>query len=350
MALYEVTFVARIPQQSTAPQLVELGQLKHTAVSWTDDLTGVGGLDVGAKIPSLAPEIKARLLELNRTPNELWLHRDGVRVFAGPITSYQIQKQAISMHAGGLLTYLLYMVRDTPFSTVGEDQALIARDLIDAYQALNYGNFGLDASGLTTTGIARDLTLLGTENRTLDSVIREMGNRDNGFDLSCDPTSRKLMMYTPQRGQDLTAVRIMDRRNLIDAQVMISVAPGIFAPRIVATSTDPNGASLTGSVVDSAAEARFGRVMMSQSYANISEQTTLNDHLAKSLTTMATPAFVVTPELVPIADLDVGDVNPGDTVLYDFDVGLGAQSLARRVKSITTTVQKSKEKIGVTFL
>lgn len=349
MAHYEATFVARIPQQADSPQFVELGHLKHTGLTWVDDLA-VGRLDVACKIPSLPDEIKARLLELDRTPNELWLHRDGERVFAGPITSYQVQKQTVTMYAPGLLAYLQMMLWADAYTATDGDQALIVRDLLDQYQAFDYGDFGLDTTGLTATGVTRDLNLLATEPRTLDSIVREMGNRDNGFDLSVDYSSRKIMMHTPQRGTDLTDVRIVDRRNLTEAQLAISVAPGVFAPRVVATSSSPTGGALAATAVDAAAEARFGRVMLAASFSNIERQATLDDHATKLVATMGSPAFVVTPTIVPIPDLEVGDVGPGDTITYDYDIGFGAQTFERRIKSVSVTVKKAKERMGVTFL
>lgn len=349
MALYEATFVARIPQQTDSPQFVELGQLKHTSISWTQDLTG-DRVDVAVKIPSLTDEIKDRLLELDRTPNELWLHRDGSRVFCGPITSYSVQKQTITMYAPGVADYLRAMVWSDAYSATDGDQALIVRDLIDQYQAFDYGNFGIDTTGLTATGVTRDLNLLATEPRALDSIFTEMGNRDNGFDLAVDYEDRRIVMHHPRRGTDLSDIRILDRRNLTDAQLRISVAPGVFAPRIVATSSSPTGGALTSTAVDTTAEARFGRMMLAASFSNIERQATLDDHASKLVGTMASPAFVVAPTLVPVADLDVGDIGPGDTVTYDFDLGLGAQSFARRIKTVNVTIRKAKERMGVTFL
>lgn len=351
MANYEATFIARIPAQTGPPQLVEVGPIKYTSISWMDELTRDGRVDIGVKIDSLDDAIKARLRELDRTPNELWLHRNGRRVAAGPITSYNVQnRRALTMVAPSLTGYLPYMVRDTDYTATSVDQATIVKQLVDAHQAADYGNFGIDTL-IPETGVPRDLQLQAGEGKRLDTVIREMGGRENGFDYAIDPTTRRLALYNPRRGADLSDSVFIDRRNVIDAQVSLSVAAGDFATRITAASSAIDGTALTAVAANTDAEARFGRVMAPESFSNISEQTTLDDHAARLADTMSTPAFLSAPTLAPIEELEVGSIAPGDLVTYAYDVGLGAQELVRRISSITVKVgHDGKERLALVFL
>lgn len=348
--LYEVAFVARIPSASGPPTLTELGPVKFSGLSWSDELGGDGRLDVATKIDSLDAPIKARLTQLDQTPNELWLYRNGTRVFAGPVTSYDVQnKRVLTMYAPGLSYYLEYMIRDTDYAQTGVDQSLIAKDLVDTYQAQSYAHFGLDTV-IPGSGTFRDLSLKGAEGKTLGSIIRTMGQRENGFDLAVDPVGRRIKMYSPRRGADLSTTVVIDRRNIVLPKVMLSVAAGIFATRATVASSSTTAGNLTSSAVNSVQEARFGRVMVAQQFSDISVQSTLDDHATRLAGNLSSPSFVVAPDIAPVTGLMPGDVAPGDQVTYDYDVGLGAQTLVRRITKIQVTVKRGKERMALTFL
>jgi hypothetical protein len=350
VALYEVSFVARIPALADPPELTELGPVKFTGLGWTDELVGDGRLDIGAKVEGLDDSVKARLTELDQTPNELWLYRDGERVFAGPLVGMTIQgRKTVTLTAAGLSYYFRWMVRAIDYSAAGVDQGLIVKELVDDFQAEDYGDYGLDTT-IAATGTARDLNLLGREGKTLQSVIATMGARDNGFDLSIDPFTRRVTLHAPRRGVDRSATAVIDRRNITQAQITISLAAGEFATRTVASSTTTTGDTLQASAVNSAAEAAFGRAMRAEAFSDISEQATLDDHAQQTIDQVSTPNFVASPQFVPVEGVEPGDVEPGDTITYDYDVGLGEQSFARRLAKVQTTVARGKERLAVTFI
>jgi hypothetical protein len=352
VAHYEVTLVARTPASSGTPTLEEVCGLKWSALAYEDEAGAPGRIDVGAPVRHLATAAKTRLRDLIAAPCELWIHRDGTRVAAGPLTSWTIQNQTITLYAPGLLGYLRYWLWDADQTFTAQDQATIVATLINTMQARTYGSFGLDTAGLTPTGVTRDLTLRAAEPRNLGDVIPQMGERDNGFELSIDPTSRRITMHTPRQGNDLSELIFFDRRNVGSAQVFASVAPGQIATDVVGTSSSTAaGTALTSAAANTAERATFGRAQLAQSWSDIRVQATLDDHTRRLADDYAAMRLSVSPQLIPVAGADVTDFDVGDQVTYSFDAGLGEITSVERVrtKQVSVSGGRAKEQLAVRF-
>lgn len=353
MPHYEVTLVARAPASTGDPDFTEVCGLKWSALAYEDVAGEPGRIDVGAPVRHLPEAAKNRLRDLIALPCELWIHRDGVRMAAGPLTAWTIQGQTITFYAPGLLGYLRYWIWDTDQTYATVDQATIVADLIDTMQSRTYGSFGLDTSTLTATGVTRDLTLRATEPRNLADLIPQMGDRDNGFQLSVDPETRQVLMHTPRKGTDRTQNIFFDRRNIGTPEVFASVAPGQVATDIlgVSASTTP-GSGLTSTAANTAARITFGRAQLSQSWSDITVQATLDDHTARLADDYQAMRLSLSPQLVPVSGVDVTDFDTGDTVIYSYDAGLGLITSTQRVqtKQVSLQGQRAKEQLAVRFV
>ena len=349
MARYDVVLTRRVQAVSGAPQFVEIAPIDVAHFVWEQTVGAPGSVEVGCTVDSLEADAKAALLDLSVTPCELWVYRDDVQVHAGPVTDLRIDGRALTLVCPGLLAYIDYWVFiDAFYSATNQDQAAIVADLIGDYQAQPYADFGLDATHLTS-GVLRDLNLLGAEMPHLSAVIAEMGARDNGFDLDVDMASRRLIMYTPRQGSDLSASVFLTARSIGDPHYSQSVGPGVLAAEVAVTSSSAGGVSLAATAEDVALRNTFGRVMATTSFQDVSVQATLEEHADRFLTDHSSPLHQVSPGLISVPGFEYGGFGKGDTVTYEYDAGLGIQTFELRVKTISVTTDSGVEEMSVAF-
>ena len=345
---YELVAVARVPQQSAAPTLSEVGPIVAPTITWTKELNRPGSIGFSCTADRLADDIKARLLDLKANPTEVWLYRNGNLVMAGPIGGYQVQGSdaTVSITAPGLLSYLSYMAIHADLSYSGVDQHAIAKGLVDQWQSLDYGNFGIDTSGIVASGVTRDRAYIAAEQHIVDARLRELGQAADGFDFVVDPETRALLLYHPLQGSDLSAGVVLDGRNITDPGVTTSVAPGDVASEAYGAGDE----GLTSLQSDATVRQQFGRTAVMESFDGVTVQGTLDQHTAALLDVRDQALFVPGPGLFPVADADVDDFDIGDTVTYEYDSGLGIRSGAFRVASREVSIdQDGAETMAVTF-
>lgn len=352
MARYEAVLVARIPNEIGDPTLTEVCGLKWSGLSYEDDAGGIGRIDIGVPMRDLPADAKTRLRDMIAYPSELWIHRDGIRVAAGPLTSWNIQGRTITLYAPSLLGYLNYWVWTDDTVYEADDQATIVAAIIDTKQNLTYGSFGLSTAGLTATGVTRDLTLQAREQRNVLKVVQEMGARENGYDLAVDPATRAVMLYTPRRGVDRSGDIFLDRRNIASPEAFASVAPGQVATDVYGASSSADGAALTSHAENPTVRTTFGRADVGGSWHDIKIQSTLDDHTARMASDLSTMRVSVSPRLVPVEGAGVADFDAGDLVTYSYDAGLGTLVSVQRVrtKQVSVSGARAKEQIAVRFI
>lgn len=349
MATYDVILVRRTPQSASAPTLVAMGPIKWTSLTVTKECGGAGSIDVTATVDSLDSVTKPSLIDLRSSPCEIWCYRDAVLIHAGPLLGYRIRERSIQFAGAGLLAYLGYMVRTTAYSATAADQSAIVKALIDDYQALTYGNFGLVTSTLGATGIPRDLTLLAADLKQIDRVITDMGTSNNGFDLEADPLTRGLLIHSPRQGADLSATVIIDQRSIGDPVYSQFVGPGQLASDVAVSSSSSAGGSLVSPAANTTTRQSFGRVMMTSTFQDISAQSALDDHAQRFVDDNSSPLSATTPGLLAVPGFAYGDFNVGDIIAYQYDAGLGMQSFNLRVKTFATTLDDGEERFTVGF-
>ena len=152
---YDLVAVARIPQAGGPPMFVEVDPIDWTDLTWTEAINEAPTLSANVKIGTLSEPILQRLRAPHELPTELWAYRNGRAVFAGPLLGGRVSGDSLSLEAAGIEAYLRWMhvVNDLQFTAV--DQFSIVRALVDQWQGLEFGHFGID-SGSGVTGLLPD--------------------------------------------------------------------------------------------------------------------------------------------------------------------------------------------------
>jgi hypothetical protein len=347
MATYEITAVGRTPQQLTSPTLVEQGRLVG-GFGLTETLNDAGELSMEVNMGTLTSDIKNRLVDLKQFPLEIWVYRDGVAIFKGPLVGGNISGDSVSMTARGGLFYTQYMLVETNKTFVAVDEFLIAETLINDWQDQDYGNFGVNTVGIGTSGTTSDLDIAGaTEQPTVYESL--MGFAEGRFDVWVDPTDSQL--YFGTKGVDLSATVFLER-GIHSATTQFSVAPGLVASEVFATGTGPNiDPALTATKVNTTTRQEFGRSGHGVTIDQIGDATDLSNKAQAAVDDRAEMYFKPGPGMVPVPGADWDDFESGDTVTYTFDAGLGQQTGPYRVYKRTLTVSDNgQEQISVEFV
>lgn len=334
MAL-DVVAVDRAMAAAAPPTFTEVGALVGAeSITITERLNAPEQLTFQVPADSQASEIKTRF----RDPvdgTEVWVHdRDtGNRLFAGGLLGYQPRLREGSTlwaaTAAGIFHYATrwWLEPDGPSKVYsGVDQALIAKDLIDYWQALSYGDYGIDTSSVVATGVTRDRSYFTPEAHNIAQRIQELSAVDNGFDFAVNPSTRELEIFYPFRGTDQTGTLIIDRRSIINPESMISVGPDDILSEAYAVSDT----GLVSHAVDAAMRAKYGRAGKSFAYSGISEQATLDDHAQLNVDQRGAYLHSLGVTSYPVA-FDWSDFAVGDIVEYAFDHGAGTVVEQRRV-------------------
>jgi hypothetical protein len=350
---YELLMMARIPQQSGPPTFLPIDPIDWTGLSYVDELSKPQQLTAGCTLSNLTDPVKDHLRDMAHQPTELWLYRAGKLVFAGPLFTWQIQQESLTLQASGILGYLQLMRVDTDTVFANADQFSIVTGLINNWENSAYGNFGLDTTSVGTSGVLRDATYLAKEDNFVSQRVAELGKRDNGFDISVDPLTRKLQLWYPQQGIDRSSGEdaiVFDERCITNANVMCSAAPGDVASDAFGVGTNNTGANPTTSTKwDDDLRVRYGRSAVSQTFDGVSEQATLDAHTQALLDARGNALMIPGPDARVTPDTDPSLYDVGDTVFYRLNSLVSVQG-GFRVRKRTVTVQKTgQESVSLQF-
>lgn len=354
MSTFEVVLVARTPQLSGPPILAEVNRLVVDTISYTDELNRSGSGTFTCPIASLSDAVKDRLNNLANFPCEVRVYRDSTIAWAGEVQTIGIQEQNVALNCSGLLAYTFRMGVTSNLIYSGIDQFTIAKGLVDHWQVLDYGNFGIDTSSITTSGVLRDRTYLKNELHNSGQRLQELGAVINGFDIHVNPVNRKLVLSFPERGTNLSASVFFDKLNIASASVAMSVAPEDLVTDVHATGTSQTDTGTNGIIYTTRSNATlrqsYGRSFGSQNFDGVSVLTTLEGHADAYRDARNGQLFQPGVSIKPRVGADIGDFGPGDSVTYSYDAGLGLQSGVFRIAKVVTTVaQNGEQRLGVDF-
>lgn len=343
---YELQCIARVNQASGVPSFLEVDQIEWESITWSTTLSQPQDLTARCPLYSFTPPVVHRLNSWSPVlPTELWLFRDGEKVFAGPLKTWRRSGNVVELTALGLLGYLQNMIvlADMRFDQI--DQFTIAKALVDQFQGgIPYANVGIDTSTVGVSGKLRDRTYVRNEQHHVARRIEELGAVNGGFDAEINPQTRKLQLWYPSKGVDRSTGNdaiVFDDRNITTPDVMFSVAPGDLASEAFGTSS-ASGADTALWSAQSNLELRaaYGAAAVMGSWQDISEQATLDDHTRALLDARDQPLIVPGPRtrVTPDADLSAYDV--GDLVRFEMDPAFGVQG-AWRIRKRSVTVESS---------
>ena len=283
---------------------------------------------------------------------EIWIYRDGTQMFAGPVVGGDIQGTVLTLNAQGLLFYLNYMLVTADKTWTGIDQFVIAKEVIDDWQVLTYGDYGLSTVGVWANRVANFAPwgylgpLRGCQWQMwyTNWVLPTMA-----FDTHVDPGLRTVDLYSPTKGVDRTSTVFLER-GIESADIRFSVAPGIIASEVYLTGTSEASSAITSTQTDAGLRATFGRGGVAGTVDNVSEQAMLDDLAQAWVDARGTQFFQPGAGLLPVAGARYEDFDPGDTVTYAYDEGLGDQTGSYRVVKRSVEVGDSgTEKFSVEF-
>lgn len=354
MTTFEVVLVNRTPAITGAPTLTVVNRLVVETISYTEELNRPGTATLGCPIRSMTSDVTARLVDLAANPSEVWIYADSTLSWAGEIQTLNIQGQTASLNCVGLLGYTFRMGVTADLTYAATDQFTIAKGMVDQWQALNYGNYGIDTSTVGTSGVVRDRTYLRNELHNIGQRLSELGAVLNGFDIKVDPLTRKLVLTNPVSGTDLSASVFLDERNIDSASIAVSVAPSDLVSDVSATGTSTTSGGVNSTLYSarstSSVQTSYGRSWDSATFDGVTDQTTLDGHSDAYL--QARSAQLLQPGLTVVARVgsNVGDFHAGDTVNYSYDAGLGRQTANLRVAKLTVSVDSAgKQRLMVEF-
>lgn len=344
---YEVVVVGRVPQVSGPPILFEIDPIDWNRISYTEELNRPSQLSVSCKVSSLTDAIIDRLSHMTELPTELLVYRNGVPTFAGPLVGWRIQGQdgdALSLQSMSLLGYLRYMyvTSDLLFDQV--DQFTIASSLVNHWQNQPFGNFGIDTTDISTSGVVRYVTYPRDELHNIGQRIQSLGEGENGFDVEINPSSRRLILNSPRQGVDRSTGEdaiVFDNRNVRSPNVIASVAPGDIASEAFGIGEDGRFSAQSNEDL----RVKFGRAGVAVSFYTVEEQATLDAHTRELLTSRDQALVVPGPNARVTPDADLASYNVGDTVAYQVHnrllVGTGVFRIRKRQVDVSATGQES---------
>lgn len=343
--IYDLVVVARVQQVTGPPVFIEVDPIEWQSLTYTNTLSKPQELSASCLIAGITEPVLQRLRNLDQLATELWLYRDGKLVFAGPMQGWQTSgSENITFSAKGLMAYLGSWVVNADLRFTATDQFSMVKTMVDQWQALDYGNYGIDTSTVGLSGVLRDEVYLLIEEHNIAQRIDELGQKAGGFDIEIDPASRKLQLWYPIKGVDRSdgedAV-VLDDRNITSSDVVCSVAPTDLASEAYGTGTAA-GADTTMISIKSNLElrARYGRSAVTGSWSDVSEQATLDAYTQGLLDARSEALLVPGPNVRVTPDADLTAYSVGDTVSYELHSQLGVSG-AFRIRSQRVTVSEN---------
>lgn len=352
--VYDLVVMARVPQPNSAPSLIEVDPIEWSTLTWTNALSTAQDLSMTCLIAGLTDPVITRLRDLATQPTELWLYRNGQIVFAGPIQTGSVSGETLTLNAKGLMTYLssMYVTADLVFKAA--DQFQIVKGLVDHWQALDYGNFGIDTSHITNSGVTLDINYLKTELHNIGARIFDLGKTATGFDIEIDPITRQLQLWYPTKGVNRSVGEdavVFDARNISSSNIMFSVTPTDVASEAFGTGTAVSG---DGNTYSSAANldlrAKYGRTGITNTFSNVPDQSTLDTFVQALVNARASALMVPGPEARDTPDADIGSYGVGDTILYQPNELLTISSAYRIRKQTVKVASTGQETLTLEFV
>lgn len=353
VTVYDLVVVARVPQPSGPPQYIEIDPIEWKGLEYTNTLSQPQELTATCQLSSVTESVLQRMRNLADLATELWLYRAGTVVFAGPIQGWQTSGETLSLKAKGLLAYLRLMIVQADLSFKAADQFSIVKGLVDQWQALEYGHFGIDTSSVGLSGQVRDAIYLREELHNVGQRIEDLGKARGGFDVEVDPASRTLQLWSPYKGVDRSEGEdaiVIDERNITSGDVLCSVALGDLASEAFGTGTT-SGADTTlfSTASNTELRARYGRTAWTQTF-DTKEQAALDAFTEGLLDARGESLLVPGPNVRVTPDADLSDYTVGDTIAYELGSTLGVSGAFRIRSQKITASNTGQESVDLEFV
>ena len=364
MPRYQAMLVDRSPNQSAAPTLTVIDELvHHKNLSWSESLDGLGFIAMALQPDQQSPEVHSRLLDLSAQGLEIWLYRDDTIVQAGPIIGIQPQGSTHNIICRSLIYYLRYMFVTSDLSYDAVDQYTIGKGLVDHWQALDYGNFGIVTSGIGSAGVNRSANYPASEAPNIFRKLELLADADDGFEFFVDPITRDLV-FTSRKGSDKSASVIIDERNITSPNAFFSVAFEDFASIAIAIGADVDQTTpVVGTDTNTTLRNAWGLAGYAIGVDGVSTQLVIDEYATNVLNALDHLNIMPSPSgqggtseggpgaLIPSVDVDPVAVESGDTITWSYDYGYGRLEVARDIWGKAVGIDDSgTETVSLSFV
>jgi hypothetical protein len=242
----------------------------------------------------------------------------------------------------------MYLTADFSFN---QDQAFIVRDMIDHHQDKDYGNFGIDTSGITSHGITREREYLATELISIAKEVHALGEAENGFDIDVDYATGEIVLTNPQQGTDKSGTVFLDARGLINPNFAYSLAAGQFGSGALGVGRTKDSNAILSEQVHTATRQSFGLAYVTANIFGVSTQTEIDSYTTQAQALARNAYFTPSKEYIAISGATIDDFDIGDTVTFVYDPGFGELTISQDVKNINVSVSpEGNEKLNVEFV
>lgn len=346
--IYELLVMGRVPRQSGAPGFFLIDPIDWSTLSYSDTLSRPQTLSATCKIASVTELVAQRLRSPDTLPTELWLQRNGKTVFAGPLLGGLESSDELTLEAGGLLTYLQWMYVTSDLRYTQADQFAIVSGLVDHWQNLEFGNFGIQTASAGASGVLRDAVYERKEIHQISRRVEELGAAAQGFDIEIDPTTRNLELWYPGKGIDRSTgpnAIVFDGRSIEGLGGMFSVTPNDLASDAFGTGSAAGVEETYWSEqANTTLRAVFGRTGIGSSFSEVPTQGALDDFVAGLRDSRGIPLRAPGKQARVTPDTDLNDYEVGDTISYQLSgiLGIGgAFRIRSRQVSVSETGQEA---------
>ena len=354
---YDVVLVASTPVELSAHTFTDVGRINApNSISFENTLNRDGNAVVSLDPFKQSDAVKTQLRTLDTNPCEIAIYKDSSLWFQGPVIVPQVQGRTLVLNAKGMFYYTKYMIPEVDLTHTLVDQWIIARGLIESYQDLAYGNYALDVSAVTTSGVTRTVDYIAADLHVVFDAIIDLAETDNGFDFDIGVhateagTHRVFRLYA-SKGSDLSGSVKFDVRPITDPNVHWSVTAGNIASEARTIGYGEDDSFITSNKSNTALRVSFGRCSVGESYYDVSSQGQLDDKAQGLVDERAVQLFKPGPSLFAVTNVGIEDFDVGDTVEYSYDVGLGVQTFDRRVLRKRVRINpKGQEFMDVEFV
>jgi hypothetical protein len=244
----------------------------------------------------------------------------------------------------------MFITTDLSYSSI--DTYTIVKGLVDHWQNKTYGDYGIDTSGIGTSGNTRTIKYWAKEAPMVHAKIAQLADNVDGFEYRVEPGTRDLILES-QRGTDLSASVILDHRSITSPNAHFSVAQGHYANHAIAIGADVEGTTpVIGEDTNATEFAIWGRAGVAIGVDGVTQQATIDNYSQMLLEATDRLHFVPGVGTVyPVLGADVTDFDAGDKITWNYDYGLGNFSVARDVYRKWVKFKKTgEEEMSVEFL
>ncbi len=293
--------------------------------------------------------------DLKFTQNNLFPARHYVDIFRGDKKLWSGILSGVSGNIGDIsgrltLTFsgylsLLEKMEVSPAGKIftGIDQGTILWTLVDDFQKLPNGNYGI-IQGNITTGINRDREYSPFMN--VYQAFQNMTQVINGCDLEI--TQGKILNVYAHQGRRLKAIVFEYGKNITGLKFNFSMKDLVNQANAIGSG---EGIDLLYSVAHNmSSQEIYGLMQKSFSHSDVSVLNTLTEHAKKYVEEYPDPTQIYGCNVRDTVDTALKSYGVGDEVKLQIKKGYLDIDTYRRIKKLSVSVdQNEKENIGVEF-